>query len=202
MEDRRLFEAFGLGGIEMDNSGHTINYGTVTAGDHSRQHNGNVYGGVTNNYNNTRAPFPGSRTSAAGRSKSDYTVGWICALAVPEWQASRLLLDEEHDDMKVSGTRHQYVFGKMNGHNVVMGCLPAGQMGENAAASAAADMATTFPAIKIGLLVGIGGGVPSEDHDVRLGDVVVSQPDMTNRNGGVSSAITLPSFLVFNTNSL
>jgi hypothetical protein len=32
-------------------------------------------------------------------------------------------------------------------------------------------------------MVGIGGGVPSEENDIRLGDVVVSQPAGTS--GGV-----------------
>lgn len=40
----------------------------------------------------------------------------------------------------------------------------------------------SFP-IKIGLMVGIAGGVPSELRDIRLGDVVVSQP--TDMHGGV-----------------
>ncbi|KAJ5661453.1 nucleoside phosphorylase domain-containing protein [Penicillium maclennaniae] len=35
-------------------------------------------------------------------------------------------------------------------------------------------MLNSFPNVRIGLMVGIGGGVPSEEHDVRLGDVVVS----------------------------
>ena len=34
----------------------------------------------------------------------------------------------------------------------------------------------SFPMIKFALLVGIGGGVPIEKVDIRLGDVVVSQP--------------------------
>lgn len=37
-------------------------------------------------------------------------------------------------------------------------------------------MVLTFPNIRIGLMVGIGGGAPSEKHDIRLGDVVVSEP--------------------------
>lgn len=40
----------------------------------------------------------------------------------------------------------------------------------------------SFP-IKLGLMVGIGGGVPSQISDVRLGDVVVSLPD--GIHGGV-----------------
>jgi nucleoside phosphorylase len=37
-------------------------------------------------------------------------------------------------------------------------------------------MLHSFPNIKIGLMVGIGGGVPGKTHDIRLGDVVVSSP--------------------------
>jgi nucleoside phosphorylase len=37
--------------------------------------------------------------------------------------------------------------------------------------------------ILFGLMVGIGGGAPSEKHDIRLGDVVVSSP--VGRIGGV-----------------
>ncbi|KAJ5564595.1 putative serine/threonine-protein kinase PkwA [Penicillium frequentans] len=44
-------------------------------------------------------------------------------------------------------------------------------------------MLHSFPNIRIGLMVGIGGGAPSPDHDIRLGDIVVSIPD--NGRGGV-----------------
>jgi nucleoside phosphorylase len=44
-------------------------------------------------------------------------------------------------------------------------------------------MQSTFPNIRFGLTVGIGGGVPSKKRDIRLGDVVVSQP--TGTSGGV-----------------
>jgi nucleoside phosphorylase len=37
-------------------------------------------------------------------------------------------------------------------------------------------MRATFKRIRFGLMVGIGGGVPSAEVDIRLGDVVVSQP--------------------------
>jgi hypothetical protein len=38
----------------------------------------------------------------------------------------------------------------------------------------------TFTGIRFGLMVGIGGGIPNKDVDIRLGDVVVSQPDSTH----------------------
>ncbi|KAH8743422.1 nucleoside phosphorylase domain-containing protein [Hyaloscypha finlandica] len=45
------------------------------------------------------------------------------------------------------------------------------------------QLKSTFPAIRFGLMVGIGGGVPSKQADVRLGDIVVSQPE--KGHGGV-----------------
>ena len=44
-------------------------------------------------------------------------------------------------------------------------------------------MLFVFGSIKVGLMVGIGGGVPTSNQDIRLGDIVVSQP--TDTNGGV-----------------
>jgi hypothetical protein len=41
----------------------------------------------------------------------------------------------------------------------------------------------SFPNIRIGLMVGIGGGAPSPKHDIRLGDIVVSAP--RDGKGGV-----------------
>jgi nucleoside phosphorylase len=86
------------------------------------------------------------------------------------------MLDEEHplfpQDVNDSNI---YTFGSVGEHNVVIACLPAGQMGNDSAASVAVQMKSSFNAIRFGLMVGIGGGVPSAEHDVRLGDVVVSQ---------------------------
>lgn len=119
-------------------------------------------------------------------SKEDYTVGWICALPNPEWKVSRLLLDEVHDHVPLGlATKHQYVYGSMNGHNIVMGCLPATQIGTATAAAVASEMGLVFPCLRFGLMVGTGGGVPSESKDIRLGDVVVSQPNTTAQTGGV-----------------
>lgn len=35
------------------------------------------------------------------------------------------------------------------------------------------DMIRSFPNIRIGLIVGIGGGAPTLRNDIRLGDVIV-----------------------------
>lgn len=46
-------------------------------------------------------------------------------------------------------------------------------------------MLSTFPSIRFGLLVGIGGGIarPEDEKDIRLGDIVVSDP--AGSTGGV-----------------
>ncbi|KAK4065374.1 hypothetical protein Trihar35433_7494 [Trichoderma harzianum] len=106
-----------------------------------------------------------------------YTVGWICALPT-EFVAAISLLDEQHDQpTKIShGDCNYYTLGKIASHNVVMTVLPEGEYGTASAAAVAATMLCAFPDIKIGLMVGIGGGAPSWRHDIRLGDVVVSYP--------------------------
>ena len=59
---------------------------------------------------------------------------------------------------------------------MVVACLPAGQLGTNSAIAVASQMKSRFPFFRLGLIGGIGGGVPSAIADIRLGDVVISQP--------------------------
>jgi nucleoside phosphorylase len=113
----------------------------------------------------------------------EYSVGWVCALPI-ELAAARLMLDEEHLDLgQHPNDTNLYTLGRIGEHNVVIACLPSGQMGNHSAAAVAMQMKSSFPALRFGLLVGIGGGVPSKEADIRLGDVVVSQPHMGH--GGV-----------------
>ncbi|OCK87193.1 kinesin light chain [Cenococcum geophilum 1.58] len=105
-----------------------------------------------------------------------YTVGWVCALPI-ELAAAQEMLDEEHEDLEQDeNDGNLYSLGSIGGHKVVLACLPAGQTGTNSAAVVAMQMKATFKGIRFGLMVGIGGGVPSEEVDIRLGDVVISQP--------------------------
>jgi hypothetical protein len=50
--------------------------------------------------------------------------------------------------------------------------LPDREYGTAVAATVARDMLHSFPNIRIGLMVGIGGGAPSLKHDIRLGDIL------------------------------
>ena len=109
---------------------------------------------------------------------NDYTVGWICALDTA-LAASQAMLDEEHPDLpQAENDTNTYTLGRIGQHNVVLACLPSGTTGISAAATAARDLLRSFPRVRFSLMVGVGGGAPSNDsrQDIRLGDVMVSTP--------------------------
>jgi nucleoside phosphorylase len=110
-------------------------------------------------------------------SHGDYTVVVVCPLMVG-MSAMRYMLDEEHPDLpSVDGDSNHYTFGSISGHNIAIASLPHGEQGIGAAATVASHTRRTFPSADLRLLVGIGGGVPSDSKDIRLGDVVIGMPD-------------------------
>ncbi|VUC37457.1 unnamed protein product [Clonostachys rosea] len=117
-------------------------------------------------------------------SHAEYTVGWVCALPI-ELAAARAMLDEVHEELPrfLKHDNNCYTLGRIGRHNIVIAALPCGEYGTSTAASVVSNMRHSFPNIRIGLMVGIGGGAPSTKHDVRLGDVVVSLPE--NGKSGV-----------------
>ncbi|CEL11625.1 hypothetical protein ASPCAL14725 [Aspergillus calidoustus] len=131
-----------------------------------------------------QSTFAPQQAILPAKKSTDYTVGWICAI-VTEYAAAQEFLDEEHEapDFVSPGDTNHYTLGRIGEHNVVIAVLPDGEYGTAAAAMVATNMQNSFPNVRIGLLVGIGGGVPSERHDVRLGDVVISAP--RDGKGGV-----------------
>ncbi|KAK7967866.1 purine and uridine phosphorylase [Apiospora aurea] len=106
-----------------------------------------------------------------------YTVGWICAVE-PEYVAAQEFLDEEHPRLNYQDVNDNniYTLGRIGEHYIAIACLPLRNYGLVSAANVARDMLRTFTNIRFGLMVGIGGGVPTF-HDVRLGDIVVSSID-------------------------
>ncbi|KAJ2993973.1 hypothetical protein NUW58_g1677 [Xylaria curta] len=113
----------------------------------------------------------------------EYTIGWLCAVG-KESVAAQVFLDEEHEkpDSLPAKDDNSYTLGRVGKHNVVIAALPRGEYGLVNAANAAKDMIRSFPNLRAGLMVGIGGGAPAR-HDIRLGDVVVSSAG--SGNGGV-----------------
>ncbi|CAG9974757.1 unnamed protein product [Clonostachys byssicola] len=113
-----------------------------------------------------------------------YTIGWIAALPI-ERAAATALLDDRHsvpqDFEQNSSDSNSYTWGRMGVHNIVIASLPDGQYGTTSAATTASNLLASLPQIRIGLMVGIGGGIsrPAQERDVRLGDVVVGRPSGT-----------------------
>ncbi|KAJ5547283.1 hypothetical protein N7494_004868 [Penicillium frequentans] len=110
-----------------------------------------------------------------------FQIGWICALPIEAAVAAEML-DEyfgilEEQDAADSNT---YTLGQIGKHYVVIACLPGGQYGTTSATTVANNMLRTFSkSLRIGLMVGIGVGIPSAAHDIRLGDIVISYPEGT-----------------------
>ncbi|THV94494.1 purine and uridine phosphorylase [Aureobasidium pullulans] len=153
----------------------------------SREHSGHRVSGEVNenqaNDNSSELQATMRRTISSKFTTDDYKIGWISALAF-EAAAAEVMLDEKHPDLPLdSRDSILYKLGRIGSHNVVIACLPAGYMGTSAATVVASHMQSKFRSMKFGFMVGIGGGVPSAENDIRLGDVVVSKP--FDRHGGV-----------------
>ncbi|KAL5336039.1 purine and uridine phosphorylase [Aspergillus crustosus] len=93
------------------------------------------------------------------------------------------LLDERYESLPTPDDDNTYVFGRFAQHPVVITYPPSGGYGATSTAIVASRLLQTFRNIRFGLLVGIGSGAPSRDHDIRLGDVVVGRPD--RGHGGI-----------------
>ncbi|KAK0622158.1 hypothetical protein DIS24_g11345 [Lasiodiplodia hormozganensis] len=116
-----------------------------------------------------------------------YTVGWIAALP-HELAAAIAVLDDVHQGVPKNWEQPEtdnnyYSWGRIGTHNIVLACLPNGVYGTNPAAVVSTSMLSSFPHIRVGLMVGIGAGVPGTKGDIHLGDVVISKPG--SKSGGV-----------------
>jgi len=114
---------------------------------------------------------------------SDYVFAIICALP-KELAAAKAMLDETYPEIPPAPlTQCAFTLGRIGRHNIVLASLPAGVYGTTSATAVVSYLQLSFPGIRYGLMVGIGGGVPKETADIRLGDVVVSKP--TDTSSGV-----------------
>lgn len=114
--------------------------------------------------------------------REDYRVACIRVIA-EELAAMLPILDEKH--LHPSGIDQRdvnhYIFGEIAGHNIVLNCVS--RSGQGHISVAATDLRRSFSNIEFGLLIGIGGGVPSKTCDIRLGDVVVNAQE--GLSGGI-----------------
>ena len=127
-------------------------------------------------------------TWKALESLDEYTVGWISALSL-ELAAATAMFDEEHGQpvnfKKPPTDKNTYTWGRIRDHNIVIASLLAGVYSTISAATTASSMLSSFPNIRVGLMVGISAGIsrPEDGYNIRLSDIVVSQP--SGQSGGV-----------------
>ncbi|KAE8362102.1 hypothetical protein BDV27DRAFT_160064 [Aspergillus caelatus] len=84
-----------------------------------------------------------------------YTVGWGCALDC-ELHAARALPDQEGEPLEPAlHDGNLYLLGRFEQHNVVI--TSTSGYGTNSATQAVTNLIRSFPNIRLGLMVGIGG---------------------------------------------
>jgi nucleoside phosphorylase len=107
----------------------------------------------------------------------EYQIGWICALPI-EAAAAQEMFDESFGTLEEqeNADTNIYTLGRIGKHYVVIACL-GGQYGTTSATTVANNMMRTFSkSLRVGLMVGIGAGIPSTTNEIRLGDIVISYP--------------------------
>lgn len=112
--------------------------------------------------------------------RENFEIAVLCALEL-ESDAVEASFDEVYEGFhtygKVDGDQNSYTTGRIGNHSIVLAYLQG--MGKRISASSAANFRISFPRIKLCLVVGICGGVPTitktdEITEVLLGDVVIS----------------------------
>src|SRR3978361_203949 len=97
-------------------------------------------------------------------SRDDFEVAIICALRT-ESDAVEALFDQfwedevEHDKMR--GDSNSYTIGRISPQKVVLAYMPV--IGKAASATVAANFRASFPSIRLGLIIGVCGGVPRDE---------------------------------------
>ncbi|KAF9774564.1 hypothetical protein IL306_007428 [Fusarium sp. DS 682] len=114
-------------------------------------------------------------------SRADFPLAIICALPL-EADAIDALFDEHwdcSDYSKAHGDPNAYSIGRIGRHNVVLAYMP--EAGKANGTAVATNCRVSFPGVKLAIVVGVCGAVPfipgprDENHEIILGDVILSQ---------------------------
>ncbi len=106
--------------------------------------------------------------------RREFEIALICALPI-ESSAVAALFDGQWDDFgTIDEDDNSYTTGWIGKHNVVLVHLPG--MGKVAAATAGVHLRASFPDVRLCLVVGVCGGVPTRTNigDISLGAVLIS----------------------------
>ncbi|KAE8320571.1 hypothetical protein BDV39DRAFT_198370 [Aspergillus sergii] len=118
-----------------------------------------------------------SITASKSPLQADFKVAIFCALPL-EVDAVTVLFDGFYQDstlyQNAPGDSNTYTLGRMGRHHAVLVHLPG--MGKSVASQAASCIRSSYPNIRLALVVGICGGVPNKKGhaEILLGDIVIS----------------------------
>jgi len=119
-----------------------------------------------------------SRWPSPPRHPRDFEIAIICALPLEAYAVKSLFENPSEGDRYLYGKAprdpNAYSTGVIGRHNVVLAHMP--DIGKANAASVAAHCRASFEGIKLALVVGICGGVPTgrDKEEILLGDVIIS----------------------------
>ncbi|KAK1236968.1 hypothetical protein MKX08_007916 [Trichoderma sp. CBMAI-0020] len=112
-------------------------------------------------------------------SRDEFEVALVCSLPL-EYDAVSLLFDQFWDENgdqygRAIGDLNTYTTGRFGNFDVVLVLLP--NTGKVSAASATASLRSSYPGLRLVILTGICGAVPSSDagDEIFLGDVIISK---------------------------
>lgn len=134
--------------------------------------------GETGNVEHAAALPPGGIRPLRPATRNSFEIAIICALPI-EADAAHARFDYHWDDDgppydKYPGDPNAYSTGAIGRHNVVLAHMPG--MGTVNGALVASNCRSSFPNIKLALVVGICGAIPLEPDgtEIVLGDVIIS----------------------------
>ena len=83
------------------------------------------------------------------------------------------LLNEEHPSLSIdfSYDDNVYTLNRIGNHHLVITCLPRGRYDIASAVSVTKDILHSFESIRIELMFDIEEGAPSDQHNIKLGDI-------------------------------
>lgn len=121
-------------------------------------------------------------------SRDEFEVALVCSLPL-EYDAVSLLFDQFWDENgdqygRAIGDPNTYTTGRFGKFDVVLVLLP--NTGKVSAASATASLRSSYPGLRLVILTGICGAVPSSDagDEILLGDVIISKTVVQYDYGG------------------
>lgn len=112
-------------------------------------------------------------------SRDEFEVAVVCSLPLA-YDAVSLLFDQFWDENgdkygRAIGDTNSYTTGRFGNCDAVLVLLP--NTGKISAASATASLRSSYPGLRLVILTGICGGVPTTDtgDEILLGDVIISK---------------------------